>query len=185
MLRYEHLPEQVLLKNLQGDDVHALTEIYNRYVEKLLAIGFYYSRNKETAEDIVHEIFLSLWAKRKELHIHSLENYLGTAVKFAIFKYIAREKRRRDILAGLAEEAQVSEEVEAKLEEKFLQDYLKGSIEQLPEKARLVFRYSRNENLTIQEISGKMDLSPKAVEYHMTKALRFIRETLKKLSVFI
>src|SRR5688572_7492549 len=157
MQHYSNLSEQALLQRLQADDMDALTEIYNRYLEKLLAIGFYYAGNKEVAEDIVHELMLNLWNRRKDLEIQSLESYLGTAVKFAVFKYITREKRRSDRLSGL-NESEEDEDLEAKLEEKFLQAFLNGAIEQLPEKARLVFRYSRNEKLTVRQISGKMDL---------------------------
>jgi RNA polymerase sigma-70 factor (family 1) len=183
MRNYSTLTEEELLKRLQAGSEDAFTEIYNRFWEKLLAIAYYHVHDKQTAEDIVHEVMMSLWLRKYELMINSLQAYLATAVKFALFKSIARNKRRREILEGQYPSESFSD-IEEKLDAKFLQYFLHGAIKELPEKARLVFNYSRVERLSITEIAGKMDLSPKAVEYHMTKALRALRETLKKIRLF-
>lgn len=175
--------DEELVHQIRTGDTTAFTEVYNRYWQQLLALGYYYTHHKQTAEDIVHEVFTSLWARRAELPIQSLKAYLATAVKFAVFKAIARDKRSRELQQGQYIESRTTE-VEEKLEARFLQDYLNGVVEQLPEKARLVFTYSRAEELSVKEIATKMDLSPKAVEYHMTKALRTLKEALKKIKCF-
>lgn len=172
-----------MVNRLRSGDEQAFTEIYNRYWEKLLAIGYFHTKDKQSAEDIVHEIMISLWSRRADLEIHSLEAYLATAVKFAVFKSIARDKKRRDILAGTVNDKFIAD-IEDKLDARFLQEYLHGTVEQLPEKAKLVFTYSRTEELSVAEIARKMDLSPKAVEYHMTKALRALRNKLREIKCF-
>ena len=172
-----------LVKGIQAGDRAAFTEAYNRYWDTLLALGYYFTHSKQDAEDIVHEVFTSLWIRKEELPIQSLKAYLATAVKFAVFKAIARNQRRRLILQGLPAAASITG-VEEKLEERFLKEYLHRVVEELPEKARLVFTYSREGELTVKEIAGKLDLSPKAVEYHMTKALKAIKEALKKIKSF-
>lgn len=177
---YNIFSDDELLRRMRAGEEAAFTEIYNRYWEKLLATAFYFTHHKQSAEDILHEVMISLWLKRNETEIGSLPAYLGTAVKFAVFKSIAREKRRRDLMAGYMIPVTDSS-LEDNLEARFVQDILHKNTEYLPEKARLVFDYSRNHELTIAEIATKMDLSPKAVEYHMTKALRFLRETLQKI----
>ena len=53
-------------------------------------------------------------------------------------------------------------------------------MEKLPEKAKLVFKYSREDQLSVSEIAGKMKLSTKSVEYHMTKALKTLRNSIRK-----
>jgi RNA polymerase sigma-70 factor (ECF subfamily) len=185
MPKYTLLPDDELIKRLRSGDEIAFSEIYNRYWEKLLAIGYYHTHDKQAAEDIVHDVMISLWKRKADLEIESLQGYLATAVKFSVFKAIARDKRRRDLMAGYDKDDRVSE-IEQNLDARFLQDYLYGAVEKLPDKARLVFTYSRVEELSIAEIGKQMDLSPKAVEYHMTKALKSLRETLKKIrSIFI
>jgi RNA polymerase sigma-70 factor (family 1) len=180
---YTIFSDDELLRRLRKGDEPAFTEIYNRYWEKMIATGLYFTHNKQTAEDILHEVMISLWLRKNEVEIESLSAYLGTAVKFAVFKSIAREKKRRELLAGYISPG-VDADIEGKLEARFMAEILHKRTESLPEKARLVFDYSRNHKLTIAEIATKMDLSPKAVEYHMTRALRMLRETLQKIKCF-
>jgi RNA polymerase sigma-70 factor (ECF subfamily) len=180
---YNSYSEDDMLSRLRNADEKAFTEIYKRYWEKLLAIGFYHLRNKQAAEDIVHEVMTSLWARKKELAVQWLSSYRATAVKFAVFKSILRDKRRRELQQDQAVPESLNETME-KLDALFLQEYLSQTIEQLPEKSKLVFAYSRDDGLTISQIAKKMNLSPKAVEYHMTKALRSLKDTLKKIKSF-
>lgn len=184
MRDYSSISEVELVSRLQSGDERAFTEIYNRYWERLLSIGYYHTQDRQAAEDMVHEVMMSLWTRRKSLRIRSLNAYLGTAVKFAVFKSILRERTFQKIL----EEKPITEpivDIGEQLDARFLEDYLHGAVERLPEKTRLVFNY-RQEELSVKAIAHKMDLSPKAVEYHITRALKILRENLKKIkSLFV
>lgn len=183
MPAYNNLSEFELLKRLQSGDELAFTEIYSRYWEKLLAIAYYFSKDKYKAEDIVHDVMMSLWYRRGTVTIKTIESYLATAVKFAIFKSIAKEKRQNAILGE--QTTQVDHiEIESRLDAKFMEEYLRARIEKLPLNAKLVFQYSREEKLTIKEIAGKMDLSPKAVEYHLTRALKALKKSISRIKFF-
>lgn len=182
MEKYSNVGESELLKRLAKSDEQAFTEIYNRYWERLLAVAYYHTQNTQAAEDVVHEVMMSLWMRRSSLQIQSLNAYLATAVKFAVFKNIAREKKLQKFFEK--EEREGFVDIEQALDAKFLEDYLKGAVEHLPEKSKLVFNYSRNEELTVKAIADKLDLSPKAVEYHITRALKILREHFNKIKAF-
>lgn len=185
MAFYSKLSDTDLLLLIRDGQEAAFTEIYNRYWERLIATGYYYMRSKETAEEIVHDVLMGLWLRRHSLEIQSLPAYLGTAVKFSVFKAMARNKRRKELLSGHPTAQEMHSETEQHLDARFLEEYLQGIIEQLPEKARLVFVYSREEALSVAAIAQKMDLSSKSVEYHMTKALKAIRDSIRKMSIFL
>ena len=185
---YSNLSDADLLLLITDGNEAAFTEIYNRYWERLVATGYYYTRSKEAAEEIVNDVLMGLWLRRASLAIHSLPAYLGTAVKFAVFKAMARNKKRKQVLGGQLSnetEAAAHNDTQQQLDAIFMDEWLRGVVEQLPEKARLVFVYSRDEALSIKEIAGKMDLSPKSVEYHLTKALKIIRDSIRTLSIFL
>jgi RNA polymerase sigma-70 factor (family 1) len=181
MTNYATLEDQHLLLALQQGDEKAFNEIYQRYWEKLVAIGYYHTRNKEMAEEVVGDVLMGLWNKKQDLEIRSLSAYLGTAVKYAVFKVLVRHQRRQDILQKQAG-PDTDDGTEKKLDARFLREFLEGVVETLPEKTRLVFRYSREEQLSVSEIAGKMELSPKSVEYHITKALKTLREYMQKFN---
>ena len=188
MAIYSNLSDTDLLLLLRDGQESAFTEIYNRYWERLVATGYYYTRSKEAAEEIVNDVLMGLWLRRATLEIQSLPAYLGTAVKFSVFKAIARNKRQSQLIDGqLSAEAEAAahNDTQQQLDALFMDEWLRGIVEQLPEKARLVFTYSRDQALSVKEIAGKMDLSPKSVEYHMTKALKALRDSIRKLTIFL
>jgi len=184
MINYSRLEDHDLLLLVQKGKEEAFREIYDRYWERLVAVGYYYTRNKPVTEEIVGDVHIGIWNKRADLTIHSLSAYLATAVKYSVFKAIVRDRRRQEILAG-QQQPGPDTDTEEKLDARFLKDFLEGIVEKLPEKARLVFKYSREDQLSVAEIAEKMQLSPKSVEYHMTKALKTLREYIRKFNFFI
>ena len=177
MAPYSTHSDEQLVVLLRNDDGEAFVEIYNRYWDKLLAIGYNHARSKEIAEEIVQDVLMSLWTRRNSMEIGRLAAYLATAVKFAVFKVLAKESRRKTLLAGQLADNEISLD-EATIEAKFLKEYLDGVVAGLPEKCRLVFTYSREHQLSTKEIADALQLSHKTVESHLTKALKTIRHYL-------
>lgn len=170
--------EDKLIAALASGAESAFTEIYEHYWFKLLALAYSHTKNKEVAEEIVQEVFISIWNRRTSLKIHSLSNYFAIAIRFSVFKHKRREQRRREI----EQENCKSEEFvhdEERIEARFLAEYFRGVIEQLPEKCRMVFNYSRVDGLSNTEISKEMEISEKTVEAHLTKAIKVLRVSLK------
>lgn len=175
-------PEKELIRDLKKGGKQAFEEIYNRYWEKLLSTGYYFSGDRQAAEDIVHDVMISLWERRNDIEIESLSSYLGTAVKFSVFKMLARQKRQREIASGIPQPHSIKD-IEEKLDAKFLEEYANGVLDNLPEQTRLIFQYSRQEELPVKEIAEKMKISGKSVEYHITKALKKLRDSFKKIKL--
>lgn len=164
------------------DDGDAFSVVYNTYWNPLLAIAYRITHDKDQAEDIVQEVFVSLWHRRKEINIVSLPNYLATAVKFATFKSLQRKRRQNEILQQETNPLQLQLDDEA-VEAKFLKEYLDGIVEKMPERCRLVFRMSRDEQKTNKEISSELEITEKAVEAHITKALKILKSSLRKVGL--
>lgn len=175
---YIHYTDPELLQLLRENNRAAYNEIYHRYWKKMLLVAWNHSRNEELAKDIVQEVFITLWEKRQQQDIQHLSTFLATAVKYQVFKHYRKEQRR----AALARENYTIEEAgqdEALLEARFLKDLIDGIVEEMPEKCRLVFHYSRNLGLNNQEIAAQTDVTRKTVENTLNRALRIIRGQLK------
>lgn len=181
---YSSYPDEQLVVLLRDNDEEAFGEIYHRYWDKLLAIGYNHARNKELAEEIVQDVLLSLWSRRHEMEIGRLAAWLATAVKFSVFKSLTRENRRKDLLqqnSTVIPNAAFDEEL---IQAKFLKEYVDGLVAGLPEQCRLVFVYSRDHQLSNKEIAATLNLSPKTVESHLTKALKTLRNLLGNYRFF-
>lgn len=179
-MSYSILEDNELMNKVRGSDGKAFDEIYLRYWRKLYALAFYHVRDSNAAEDIVQEIFVSLWASRERANIKHLAGYLATATKYSVFHYFAQPGRNM----GSLEELSIFPEEPQIAESRLLEKEIRQEIDRLPEKCRLVFRYSREEGLANKTISEKLNISTKAVEKHMTRALRQLKVQFKHMLLF-
>ncbi|GAA4300121.1 sigma-70 family RNA polymerase sigma factor [Compostibacter hankyongensis] len=168
-----------LLQLVKVSDETAFAEIYRRYWHKLYAVAVYHLHAGPGAEDVVQEVLAGLWLRRTELEITSLYAYLAAATRYAVFRQVARKNRERHILRGLSPEPVA---VEEEIRVHFLQEMIREEVNRLPEKCRLVFRCSRDKGMSNKVIARKFGISEKAVEKHITYALRQLRTQLKHFS---
>lgn len=178
MVAYSANTDQELLALLKQGDQLAFTELYNRYWKKMLLVAWNHTKDKTNAEDLVHEVFISLWDKRQEQLIENVAAFLTTCVKYSIFKFYQKEKKRAALALANYEYQEIADD-DKKLDALFLKDYINGIVEQLPEKCKLTFQYSRVEGLSNAEIAKKMNISEKGVEANLTRALKTVKDNLK------
>ena len=179
MKEYLSYNNKILLDLLSKGDEFAFTEIYNRFWQKLFAIAYNRLKEIQEAEDIVHDVFTSLWASRKKIKIESLENYLATAVKYMVLAKIKKKEWERTYNAA-SRQARVFElPIETSLHYKHILEIVKNEVEKLPEKCRLIFRYSRNEGMPVKQIAKELSISPKTVENQINKAIKLLKLSTK------
>lgn len=172
--------DQQLLDLIRTDDREAFTELYNRYWDKTFAVALHRLGDEHEAEEVVQEVFLSIWQRRASIELtHSVATYLSVAIKYKVINHLAKQHRRQLQLNEITiATAETDDTTNNWLNEKELRRQLDYSINQLPEKCRIVFLLSREENKTYAEIAAELNISQKTVEAHMSKALRDLRETL-------
>jgi len=179
MKEYQIYDNRLLLNLLSKSDEFAFTEIYSRFWQKLFAIAYNRLKEIQTAEDIVHDVFASLWANRKKIEIESLDNYLATAAKYMVLAKIKKKEQER-IYNNTSHQAPVFEmPIETSLHYKRILEIVKNEVEKLPEKCRLIFKYSRNEGMPVRQIAKELSISPKTVENQLNKALKQLKLATK------
>ncbi len=172
---YRTYGENELLSLMARDDKAAFTELYDRFWKKLFVIAFNRIKDKQSAEDIVHDVFSGLWNNRTRSDIGQLENYLAVAVRYAVFSMIKKKARARKIEQHLAGSTVVEMPVETSLHYKKVLELVKTEVEHLPEKCRIIFKYSRDAGMPVKEIARQLNLSPKTVENQLGKAIRQLK----------
>lgn len=172
--------DKISIKRLKEDDESALTIIYNTYWKLLYASAFNILKNKELSEDVVQNIFISLWNNRKQLEIKvSLKSYLYASTRYHVFAVIRKNKSISQIeLLDDVDNRIKKTSPETKLMFKELVEQINSVIDSLPDKCRKVYKLSREEQLSHKEISQKLNISTKTVENHITKALKTLRVSL-------
>jgi RNA polymerase sigma-70 factor (ECF subfamily) len=180
-----HLPgtttDDQLLELMRKDDRAAFTELYNRYWDKLFTVAMHRLDDEQEAEEVVQEVFLSLWQRRLSIQLtHTMNTYLSVAVKYRIINHLDRQYRKKRHIDHLTiSSPQGEDSTNHWLSEKELRVQLEQGINNLPEKCRIVFLLSRDEQKTNAQIATELNIAEKTVEAHMTKALSTLRQTLK------
>lgn len=177
-----------LVEALTRGDRKAFNEIYELYWERLFAYAYNRLHDRESSEEALQEVFLSLWENRFSLKIKtSLSSYLYSSVKYKMLN-IMRSKKVRDRYAkDFRSFAQNYAPAQAENHQNLsdLKNLIEDSLSTLPPKCQLVYRMSRQEHIPNQEIADKLHISKKTVENHLTKALKHLRMHLAEYMTFV
>jgi RNA polymerase sigma-70 factor, ECF subfamily len=173
--------EQAWLSQLREGDENALRQLFNRYYPLLLTTAYRLVPDEETCKDLAQEVFVELWNKREQLEIRtSVRAYLQRATVNRTLNYI--KTRKRTVLEEPADQARQADTSQVDIDQKAdlqnLEDALHQAIGQLPEKCRIVFSLSRFEQLSHREIAEQLGISVKTIENQITKAMKFLRNSL-------
>jgi len=177
MNNYSFFQDHELVKKLEVDDERALNELYLRYWDKLLSVAMHRLNNLEIAEEIVQDIFVKLWQRRHEVQITgTVATYLAVAVKYRVINELDKAWYKRNHTEPAEEHFVLhAPAVDELIFERELLKRVEEIIKALPEKCRLIFKMSRESDLTYKQIASELDISEKTVEAHMHKALKQLR----------
>jgi len=176
------LPDQTLVTALHKGNELVFKTVFNDYYERLCNYANTYINNMDEAEEMVQGTFLTLWEKRDVIDIHtSVKSYLYRAVHNNCVNRIKQLKVRREHREEYLHYVDIQyDQASQDLIGKELEKQIAAAIESLPPQCQTVFKLSRLENLTYNEIAEQLSLSVKTIENHMIKALRILRERLKE-----
>lgn len=160
-----------------------LKALFEANYTTLVRTAFRFLNNIPAAEDLVQDIFCTLWEKRAELQVESYEGYLRRAVYNRCINTI--KKQRATTFTDLEEETLPPVTSYHSTDQTILLKETKTKVDvainSLPTACRAIFILSRFENLSNKEIAQELDLSQKTVENQMTKALRILKGALLSL----
>ena len=182
----------ILIKYVQEDselinaivlqDKKVFEVLYKQHYKQLFAIAYRYVGRPEAAEEIVHDVFINIWNKGRQLKIeYSLKSYLIKAIINTSLNLIKKEKLDMEKrLKYISEQEGFTDEETTKDAEEALLKGLENALELLPEKCRQVMYLSRFGKLKQQEIATQMNISIKTVKNHLTYGFQKLREHLEQ-----
>ena len=178
--------DAALWEAVQQGDTSAFSALYERYWRQLFTAAYARLPDRTECEDIVHDIFLTLWTERNRLVIEKLPAYLAAAVRYQAVRYqqlaTAGALQYRESLETLSQEATFNSG-ETKLLGLDLEGRLAAALNQLPQRCREIFLLSRAQHYSNDEIAARLHISRRSVENQLTTALRHLRLTLKFLGL--
>lgn len=184
MNSYTERSDRDLIVLLKGDDELAFTELYNRYWKKLFIVAANRLTHFEDAEEIVQDLFATLWHRRHTLDLSSeLAHYLTVSVKYRVIKLLDKYHNQRRYINAILSNDKVDNSTQEQLAFDELREELAAYVNQLPEKCRLVFRLSREDGYSQKQIAETLQISEKTVEAHLGKAFKALRAKLASFMI--
>lgn len=166
---------------LKGGDVAAFETIYYQLSQKVFYYAYKLTKHRDKAEEVMQESFIRLWEKRQKIDPEqNFSSFFFSIVHNAAIDSIRKEYRetiRNMTLSEIFKKSEYTTELNlgySQLQEEYLE-----AIEKLPEKRRHIFKLSREEGLSNEEIAFKLGISKNTVENQIVNALKFLRKVLK------
>ncbi len=164
----------------ESDERVQLEKLFKAHYAALVSFAAGMVASTDAAEDLVQEVFLTVWRRRAEARLDAIPRaYLYKAVRHRALNALRHDRVAREAV-GQPEHSFVPS-VEDDLIRSELEAAVRAAISRLPDRARLMFTLNRYQGLTYAEIAEVTGVSVKTVETQMGRALRALRESLAGL----
>ncbi len=163
------------------DDQHAYKELFASLYNYLFHFARTLVKSKQSAEEIVSDVFIKVWEKRADLEsIDNLKVYLYVSTRNTAYNYL--EKQKRNATAPIIEFATAFTSVYLNPEQLMISAdmvvLIQRAIDQLPPKCRTIFKLVKEDGLKYREVAEVLDISVKTVENQLAIALHKISKAI-------
>lgn len=168
--------------------IQLFNSIYAKYYARSFRFANLYVRNDLVAEDIATESLIKLWETMKRESVEKPQALLLTILKHKSLDYLKARSSEQEAFANMAEWRQHEFTIRISTLEACDPDYIfseeihsimSDTLKNLPDQTREVFTLSRLENKSGKEIADILGITVKGVDYHIAKALKALRISLK------
>ena len=171
------------------DALAMFENLFQQFFQPLVTYAYRFVNDWQTAEDITQDVFMSLWLKKEEINFEEpIKPYLyrsiyNKAINYLNSALIQKRIDRKETLDEMINREIMSYNQYDTLLLKEITNEITSFVETLPPQCKKVFEMSRGQNLKNKEIAEQLNISEKAVEKHISKALNEIREHLIKMDM--
>ncbi|MEZ0453640.1 RNA polymerase sigma-70 factor [Sphingobacterium thalpophilum] len=176
MKRKATATNEQLLEQLRQGDKAAFQELYFRMRNKVMGFSYKFLRSQEDAKELTQEIFVKLWENREKIESSkNIETLLYVMVRYSMLDLWKRKLRYDNFLETQSRVEQHHDSTAQYIDYQECYAVLSKSIESLPQQAQKVYRLSREEGLSHQQIAEQLQISTHTVSNHIKRSMRQIR----------
>lgn len=168
----------------EEDDLQAFEALHGTFYPRLCNFVFLYLKEKEACEEVISDVFVTIWQKRKDLqYIRNIQSYLYTCSKNLSIDLIRKNAIRIQPVSNCFEIdiPDVDDNLLPPMEMKEFRENIQKAMEELPPQCQLIFKMVIYDQLAYKEIAEVMNLSRKTVEAQVAIAYKKLTFSLKKV----
>jgi RNA polymerase sigma-70 factor (ECF subfamily) len=177
MLETKNYSEQLLVSELKNHNENAFRKLFDLYYQDIYGYSISLLKSKDLAEENVQEVFLKVWLHRENLNIEqSFKSYLFTIARNQAFNSLNKASNDEILKEEIFYSSQKSyDQGDYSVRESDCKKLKKEALKQLPPKRKQIFKMSRKQGKTYEEISQELGISVNTVKSQMSKALESLR----------
>jgi RNA polymerase sigma-70 factor (ECF subfamily) len=163
---------------MSGIDEVEFKKIFNNWYKPIRNYLYYKTGDAEVAEDITQDTFLKVWEKRNNVKTETIKALLYTIANNLFLNRVERQK----VSFRFEQNHRPGNMVESphyELEMKEFDQKLQNALADLDDKKREVFLMNRIDGFTYREIAENLEITVKAVEKRMEKAIAFLKQKIE------
>ena len=172
--------DRILLQQVANGDMLAFRQLFDLYKLRLFSFVLQMTHSKVDAEEIVQEVFTKLWEIRTDLiHVDYPGKYIYTIARNKTLNHLTKLARDRQLLQQVwSNLSQTENSTEAILQAQESQRLIGEAINRLSLQRQTIFRLSREQGLTHEEIATRLGLSKSRVKNILVEILKHIKDYL-------
>ena len=174
------MTEPELVQRLKKADEEAFRIVYDTYKSKMYWYCLKFVKSSSLAEEIVQDVFVKLWENKESLYPGTcLGAYLHTIAKHKVLNYLKKEAlnaayKKEQILSS----SEIDTQTESGLDYANYLEIANVAITKLPQQRQIIFKMSRQDEMSNQEIALALGISKNTVKVQLVKALKSLRNSL-------
>lgn len=173
--------EKLLVSELKNGNERAFRSLFEFYSNDIYGYSLSILKSKELAEENVQDAFLKVWLHRENLQIEkSFKSFLFTIARNQAFNMLTKAAKDLVLKDEIFYNSQKTHDnVDYFIREAECKKIEKQAIKKLPPKRKKIFKMSRKQGKSYEEISQELGISLSTVKSQMNKALETMRDLFK------
>ena len=163
------------------EDAAAYKKLFFHFFQPLKSFAYSITKSKETAEEVVSDIYIEIWARRKQLQeIEDLKMYLYISVRNASLRRLKQTQKTSVLSLDDLEVEFASNDPDAEnnIITNELAEKIERAIESLPQQCKIIFKLAKQDKLKYKEIAQLLNISVKTIDNQLSTALKKIASVL-------
>lgn len=176
------LNENALFVRISRGDEAAFSEIFYCYMPRLYSFVKKITRSAQVAEEVVQEVFVSLWANREKLSdIDNCSSYIFAIAANKTFNYLRSKAIREKFLGAItSNDGRTDNNTIDTIDFHESQYLVNKLVNQLPSQKKMIYKLTRDKGMSHDEVAVQLGISKNTVKNHLVETLRFLKTTLQK-----
>lgn len=168
------------IEEIRAGKIKAFEILFNTFYPRVKSFAFGMIKNPYEAEEIAQNVFLKVWTNREKLwSAQSLSSYIFTIVQNEVYDFF----RKKHCSLGyqeslLSNTPDLQYEIESEYNIKEIKSIVNRTLEEMPPQRKAIYKMSREQFLSNDEIAQRLGLSKRTVEKHISLALATIKKNL-------